>query len=196
MLCHSEYRRHWEFIMKIVRKTILLGTLLSCGAAVVTTNAMAGTADSATEASTPTNHPMHFRGGPDRGMPATNIDGPFLHAIHQLNLTAEQQTTIHGYLETARQQNRTNMPSQPNIEALANPGDPNYASAIATAKNLAATRIQQHSDLQVQIYGLLTPAQQSKLPQVLAEMKAQQQQRRADWEVRRQQHNVSPDAPK
>jgi Spy/CpxP family protein refolding chaperone len=194
MLCHSEYRRHWEFIMKLVRKTILLGTLLSCGAAVVTTNATAGTTDSAIEASTPANHP-HFRGGPDRGMPAADIDSPFLRAIHQLNLTAEQRTTVHGYLETARQQNRA-LADQSNIEALANPGDPNYLSAIAAAKNAAAARIQQRSDLQVQVYGLLTPEQQAKLPQVLAEMKARQQQRRADWEQRRQQHSGSPGAAK
>jgi Spy/CpxP family protein refolding chaperone len=181
--------------MKTVRKSIVLGALLSCGAAVATATAVAGTADPVVETSTTANHPMHLHGGPDRGMPAANIDGPFLPAIQRLNLTAEQKATIHGYVETARQQNRVTA-AQINIEALANPGDPNYVSAIAAAKTAAAARIQQHSDLQVQIYGLLTPEQQAKLPQVLAEMKAQQQQRRADWEQRRQQPSGVPGAQK
>jgi Spy/CpxP family protein refolding chaperone len=157
---------------------------------------MAATADPAAGSGNGISHPMHFHGGPDGGMPGGMIDSPFLHAVHRLNLTSEQQATIHGYLETARQQSRTNLPAQSNLEAIANPGDPNYLSAIAAAKNAAAVRIQQRSDLQVQIYGLLTPDQQAKLPQVLSEMKAQQQQRRAEWEQRRQQHVESPSAPK
>jgi Spy/CpxP family protein refolding chaperone len=58
------------------------------------------------------------------------------------------------------------------VDVLANPGDPNYVSAVTAAKAAATNRIQQRSDLQVQIYGLLTPEQQGKLPQVLADMKA------------------------
>jgi Spy/CpxP family protein refolding chaperone len=182
--------------MKSVRNSIVLGALLGCGAAVATTVALADTVNPAAEPSSTASHPMHFRGSPGPGMPAAFIDGRFLHAIHQLNLTAEQQATIHGYLETARQQHRTNLPAQSNMEASANPGDPNYLSAVATAKSLALTRIQQQSDLQVQIYGLLTPEQQAKLPQVLAEMKAQQQQHRAEWEQHRQQDSASPSALK
>jgi Spy/CpxP family protein refolding chaperone len=172
--------------MKSVRKTILLGALLSCGVTTAVTAATAGTADAATAPGT--GHPMHFQGGPGRGMPGAMMEGPFFHAIHQLNLTAEQQTTVHGYLETARQQSRASVASQLNITALANPGDPNYLAAITTAKNAAAARIQQQSDLQVQIYGLLTPEQQAKLPQVLSEMKAQHEQHRADWQQNRTQH--------
>jgi Spy/CpxP family protein refolding chaperone len=173
--------------MKRVRKTMLLGALLSCGvAAAVTAATTTGAADTA--AAPGAGHPMHFQGGPGRGMPGAMMEGPFFHAIHQLNLTAEQQTTVHGYLETARQQSRASVASQLDSTALANPGDPNYLAAITTAKNAAAARIQQQSELQVQIYGLLTPEQQAKLPQVLADMKAQHEQRRADWQQRHLQH--------
>jgi len=178
-----------------VRKTILLGTLLSCSAVTATTTAIAVAPHPPAGSVNGVNHPTHLRGDPNRGMRAANLDGAFLHAIRQLNLTADQQTTIRGYMETARQQIRTQA-AQPHVEAMSNPGDPNYLSAIAAAKNAATARIQQRSDLQVQIYGLLTPEQQGKLPQVLSEMKAQQQQRRADWEQRRQPHSGSPDTAK
>jgi len=181
--------------MKSVRKTILLSALLTCGMTAAMATAVAATNDPTTGAGDGVNRPMHSHGSPGHGMPRANVDGPFLHAIQRLNLTAEQKATIHGYLETAKQRDRANN-AQTNVDALANPGDPNYLSAIAAAKNAAAARIQQRSDLQVQIYGSLTPEQQVKLPQVLAEMKAQQQQHRADWEQHRQQSGASPSASK
>jgi len=45
-------------------------------------------------------------------------------------------------------------------------------------------------DLEVQIYGLLTPAQQGQLPAVLADMKAKADQRREQW----QQHRAAKSA--
>jgi Spy/CpxP family protein refolding chaperone len=129
---------------------------------------------------------MSHPGGPGLMAGPMLLDGPFLHAIQQLNLSAEQQSTIHGYLETARQQLQSGADARMNIETLANPGDPNYVSAVAAAKASAARQIQQRSDLQVQIYGLLTPEQQAKLPQVLTDMKAQHAQHHAEFTQHRE----------
>ena len=68
------------------------------------------------------------------------------------------------------------------MTVLANPGDPNYATALQSAKTLASTRIQNQSELQGQIYNVLTAQQKAQLPTVLASMKAQAAQRRAAWE--------------
>jgi Spy/CpxP family protein refolding chaperone len=70
---------------------------------------------------------------------------------------------------------------------LANPGDPNYATALQNAKTAAANRLQSQVDLESQIYNVLTADQKAKLPQVLADMKTKAQQRRAAWQ---QQHET------
>jgi Spy/CpxP family protein refolding chaperone len=168
------------------RKNILLGALLSCGVALAATAATPSTPDPSAGTNGPPHHAMNHPGGAGSMPDHMLIDGPFLHAIHQLNLTAEQQSTIHGYLDTARQQVNASAAARMNTDVLANPGDPNYVAAVAAAKVTAANRIQQRSDLQVQIYGLLTPEQQAKLPQVLADMKAQHAQHRADWQKHRE----------
>ena len=163
-----------------VRNHILLSVLLSCGVVFVATAATPSTPDSAAAPKDIPHHAMNHPGGPGSMAGQMPLDGPFLHAIHQLNLSANQQSTIHGYLETARQQMQSGADARMNVETLANPGDPNYVSAVAAAKASAASRIQQRSDLQVQIYGLLTPEQQAKLPQVLSDMKAQHARHHAE----------------
>jgi Spy/CpxP family protein refolding chaperone len=117
--------------------------------------------------------------------------GMTLHATKQLNLTAEQQASIKTILSTARAQAKAaHAAAAPAIDmaVLANPGDPNYATALQTAKSLAATRIQNESEIQGQVYNVLTAEQKAQLPTVLASMKAQAAQRRAAWE---QQHQSS-----
>ena len=113
--------------------------------------------------------------------------GMTLHATKQLNLTADQQASIKTILTTARAQAKAAHASGQapvDMAVLANPGDPNYATALQSAKTLAATRIQNESELQSQIYSVLTAAQKAQLPAVLATLKAQAQQRRAVWEQR------------
>jgi Spy/CpxP family protein refolding chaperone len=113
--------------------------------------------------------------------------GMTLRATKQLNLTADQQASIKTILTTARAQAKAAHASgQPpvDIAVLANPGDPNYATALQTAKTLAATRIQNESELQSQIYNVLTADQKAQLPAVLATLKARAQQRHAVWEQR------------
>src|SRR6185437_3942794 len=111
--------------------------------------------------------------------------GMTLRAAKQLNLTAEQQASIKTILSNARAQAKAahaSGQSQLDMTVLGNPGDPNYATALQSAKTLAANRIQTESELQGQVYNVLTAQQKAQLPAVLASMKAQAAQRRADWE--------------
>jgi Spy/CpxP family protein refolding chaperone len=143
-----------------IAKSLLLSALIS--------GSMATMAFSADAPPPPTEHGAngwHRPGGP-------GFEGPFMHVIHQLNLTADQQRIIDGYIQTAKQQHKANMGSMPNMAVLANPGDPNYAAALAEAKTAAVNHIQQLSDLEIQIYDVLTAEQKAQLPTVLAAMKA------------------------
>jgi Spy/CpxP family protein refolding chaperone len=121
------------------------------------------------------------------------LAGMTLRATKQLNLTPEQQASIKGILTAARTQQRAAMAAAQggpvDLTVLANPGDPNYATALQSAKTFASNRIQQESELQGQIYNVLTAQQKTQLPTVLAAMKAQAQQRRAAW---RQKHASGP----
>jgi periplasmic protein CpxP/Spy len=130
------------------------------------------TSDTAVPANTAGVHMRHHRGG--------LLVGVTLHAIRQLNLTADQQAQIKSLLSAARSRNQSSR-TPPDIAVLGNPGDPNYAAALQTAKNMAAARWQQQIELQGQIYNVLTSEQKGQLPQVLATMKAKAQSRRASW---------------
>jgi Spy/CpxP family protein refolding chaperone len=113
--------------------------------------------------------------------------GMTLRATKQLNLTADQQASIKTILTTARAQAKAARASGQapiDVTVLGNPGDANYATALQSAKTLAATRIQKESELQSQIYNVLTAEQKAQLPTVLASMKAEMAQRRAVWEQR------------
>ena len=117
--------------------------------------------------------------------------GVMLRAAHQLNLTAEQQASIKTILSNARAQHQGQAAQAPvDLAALANPGDPNYATALQNAKAAAATRFQNQVELQSQIYNVLTADQKAKLPQVLADMKTRFEARRAEW----QQHGTEAGA--
>jgi Spy/CpxP family protein refolding chaperone len=142
-------------------------------AAVSTTTTPAAT--TAATAPAPDGKHWHHRHG---GM----LVGVMLRATHQLNLTSEQQATIKGILSTARAQHEAAAGTASfDVIALANPGDPNYATALQNAKTAAATRLQNQVELQSQIYNVLTADQKAKLPQVLADMKSKAEQRRAAW---------------
>jgi Spy/CpxP family protein refolding chaperone len=112
--------------------------------------------------------------------------GMTLRAARELNLTAEQQANIKTLLSAARTQQKAARAAAPggpvDLSVLANPGDPNYAAALQSAKTLATTRIQRESELQGQIYNVLTAEQKTQLPTVLASMKAKAAQRRAAWQ--------------
>jgi Spy/CpxP family protein refolding chaperone len=117
--------------------------------------------------------------------------GMTLRATKQLNLTADQQASIKTILSTARAQAKAAHAagtSTVDMTVLANPGDANYATALQTAKTASATRLQNESEIQGQIYNVLTAQQKAQLPTVLASMKAEAAARRAAWE---QKHAAS-----
>jgi Spy/CpxP family protein refolding chaperone len=115
--------------------------------------------------------------------------GVMLRATKQLNLTADQQASIKTILSTARAQHQAAAGTAGvDLVALGNPGDPNYAAALQSAKAAAATRLQNEVEVQSQIYNVLTADQKAKLPQVLADMKSKFEARRAAWQ---QQHGAA-----
>jgi Spy/CpxP family protein refolding chaperone len=61
--------------------------------------------------------------------------------------------------------------------ALMNPGDPNYAAAVQSAKKRAADRIQHMSDLKQQLYNVLTAEQKSEVQKRIAAWKTRMAQR-------------------
>ncbi len=129
------------------------------------------TADTTAPGNTAAVHMRHHRGG--------LLVGVTLHALRQLNLTAEQRSQIKSLLSAAHGRNQSS--GTADIAVLGNPGDPNYAAAVQAAKSVAAARWQQQIELQGQIYNLLTSEQKAQLPQVLADMKAKAHSRRALW---------------
>lgn len=135
----------------------------------------------------PMHGPMHAHGHED--MLHAQLGG-FGMALHKLNLTAQQQQSIKDLVKNAHEQ----LESQSNpldFVALNNPGDPNHAQAVRNAQNLATQLIETHSNVDQQIYNLLTPDQKAQLPKVLAEMKAKFEQRREQW---REHHTQSSSA--
>ena len=173
--------------MKLHRNVGLLVVALASigtGAAAVATAAETTTpAPTATAAPEDGGH-HHWRGH-HGGM----LVGVMLRATKQLNLTAEQQASIKSILSAARTQQKAAMAAAQggpaDLTVLGNPGDPNYATALQSAKTMAANRIQHESELQAQIYNVLTAEQKAQLPTVLAAMKAKAVQRRAAWQQER-----------
>lgn len=107
-------------------------------------------------------------------------------SFHELDLTPAQREQVHTILSTARQQHadkRQGAGGRPDMMALANPGDPNYATALQAAKKRAADRIQEFGDLQQKLYNVLTPQQKTQLTKTLAEHKAKM----AQWKARMEQ---------
>jgi len=115
--------------------------------------------------------------------------GVMLRATRQLNLTADQEASIKSILSNARAQRQADGGTAPiDMMTLANPGDPNYATALQNAKAAAAARLQNEVQVQGQIYNVLTADQKAKLPQVLADMKTRFEARRAAWQ---QEHGAA-----
>jgi Spy/CpxP family protein refolding chaperone len=167
---------------------LLVLAMASIGTAAAVANAQTTTTPSTTTTTTTapaTGHKWHghHHGGFMLGMT--------LRATKQLNLTADQQASIKTILSTARAQAKAaHAAGSSSIDpaVLGNPGDANYATALQTAKTASATRIQNESEIQGQIYNVLTAQQKAQLPTVLASMKAQAAARRAAWE---QKHAAS-----
>jgi len=167
-------------ITKSIALPLLASLALSAGGAYAansTTNSTANTPPppNAAVGEMRGQHDMHHHG---RHMPSL-----FMASLHQLNLTDAQHKSVESLLDGFKQQREANKSAErSNLAALGNPGDKNYAAAVQAAKTQAAADIQQRSDLETQIYNLLTAEQKAKLPQVLANMKAKHDERREQWQ--------------
>jgi Spy/CpxP family protein refolding chaperone len=177
--------------MKLNRNVgLLVLAIASIGGAagIVSAQTSSSSSSSSTATTAPTTgHKWHgHRGGFLLGMT--------LRATKQLNLTADQQASIKTILATARAQAKAAHAASGttlDMTVLGNPGDANYATELQSAKTAAANRIQNESEIQGQIYNVLTADQKAQLPTVLAAMKAQAAARRAAWQA---QHSSSSSA--
>ena len=173
--------------MKLNRTlSLLLVATATVGAGAAVAAASTTTTPSATTTTAPAPGGRHWhhglRGG---GM----LVGVMLRATRQLNLTADQEASIKSILSNARAQRQADAGTAPiDMMTLANPGDPNYATALQSAKAAAAARLQNEVQVQGQIYNVLTADQKAKLPQVLADMKSKLEARRAAWQ---QEHGAA-----
>lgn len=160
---------------------VLVIALASLAAGVAGTAVAQPPAAAASNATAPLPGPHHpGPRGAFFGPPGSFLLGSLLRATQQLNLTADQQSQIKSIITTARAQERAQGPEAGlDIAVLGNPADSNYASAVQAAKTVAANRIQLESELQGQIYNVLTAQQKTQLPTVLASIKAQMAARRA-----------------
>jgi len=97
-----------------------------------------------------------------------------LRATRQLGLTTTQQTQIDQILANERSERQTSLPAPPDLTVLGNPDSPGYSAAVSNAEAQATQRIESASALVKSIYAVLTAEQRKALPQVLAQMQAQQ----------------------
>src|SRR5579872_5569727 len=155
---------------------VLLATLVGAtGAALAAQTDAPAAAPAATSAPGPAmRHFGHARGG--------LLVGSLLRATRQLNLSDTQKSSIKGILVSAREAQLASAQTRPDISVLGNPGHPDYATAVQSAKSLASARLDRDSALARQIYDVLTPEQRAQLPNVLAGIKAKAAQRRAAWQ--------------
>jgi len=123
-----------------------------------------------------------FEGGHD----GRHHGSPFIHELHELNLTDAQKASVKNLVKASFAQSKPQAQAfrqqREAFEALS-PNDPNYASSASALAQAAATqasnRVTQLTTLKQQIFAVLTPAQQ----QQLAALEAKRAERRAAWKA-------------
>lgn len=108
-------------------------------------------------------------------------EAPLARVVQKLDLTDEQRQSLRALVESSKAQ-RQSLHEQQRANASASlntlPDDPSYLAMIEKRKQLAVEAIQQRSDLNVQIYALLTPEQKAQVPALIEEMKSKASERR------------------
>jgi len=115
---------------------------------------------------------------------------PFMRVLHQLNLTDDQKKQIHSIYEGARPQMESlGKSTRSNMEQLmtTTPGDATYSALVESAKSNAVAHIKLITDTQAQIYAVLTPEQQAKIPAIIAAEKAKREAARQKWQAAHEQ---------
>jgi Spy/CpxP family protein refolding chaperone len=169
-------------------RNLLAGTLLAAGALVTTAAGItiATAADepaAATPATTPGAGPRGHHGW-------HHHDGAF-HMLSKLNLSAQQQASIKTIMANAGPQMKSiHQEMRANSLKLSQtqPTDANYASVVSQVTqangSLHSQMITQREAVRAQIFKVLTPAQQTQLAALKAQMQARMQARRDAWAAR------------
>jgi Spy/CpxP family protein refolding chaperone len=149
------------------RSTRMISAALAALPVIAFTGALQA-ADTAPDAATP-GAPMHWHHhGHGAGHPG---EAGLMSVLGQLELTPAQKDQVHGIMASEHAQMQTERQGAiAELPALGNPGDPQHAAAVQSAQKRAADRVQQWSNVEQQVYGILTPAQQAQLPKLLTEM--------------------------
>jgi periplasmic protein CpxP/Spy len=155
--------------MKSIRN-LLAGSLMAAAvlATATTSVSVATAADDTTAPAAPGPHGWHHH--------------PGQHLLSKLNLTPEQQASVKAIMSNAgpqmksiHQQMRANSLKLQNTQ----PNDPNYANVVAevTSANgaLHSQMIAQQADVRAQVFKVLTPAQQTQLAALQAQMQSRRQ---------------------
>jgi periplasmic protein CpxP/Spy len=157
--------------MKSIRN-LLTATLLTAGAALTAATSMsiASAADEAPAATQPPAQPgpggWHHHRGP-------------WHLLSKLNLSAAQQQQVKDIMTAARPQMES-LHEQMHANMLklqqTKPTDANYTSISSqvsqTHGSLSAQMLTQHAEVRAQVFKVLTPAQQTQLATLEAQMQA------------------------
>ena len=159
-------------------RNLLVGTLLAAGALATTAAgiSIATAADEATAApAAPGPHGWHHHHGAFR-------------LLSKLNLSAEQQASIKTIMANAGPQMKSiHQEMRANSLKLSQtqPTDANYASVVAQVTqangSLHSQMITQREAMRAQIFKVLTPAQQTQLAALQAQMRARMQAGRGAW---------------
>ena len=108
------------------------------------------------------------------------LDRPLLLAFRQLDLTDQQWQRVQAILEVQhlrRGAGATGQQRRAQVAALLNPGDPQHSQAVQAVKDRAVARIDQATREQQALYEVLTPAQQTRLQQLLTQRRERMRQR-------------------
>jgi hypothetical protein len=149
-----------------------------------------GTACAQTPSSAPGAAPQHHMHGHFRHFGGGRFVGTLLRATKQLGLSPAEQASIKSAMTSNRPNHQPGtQPQGPAITVIGNPTSSGFAAAVQSAESDATGRIQKESQLALQIYDSLTPAHQTALPGVLAQMQAKEEARRAAWAAKRAASN-------
>lgn len=109
-------------------------------------------------------HGWHHRGGPEHLLGKLGMSDAQKQQVKAIMSAAQPQ------MQSLHEQMRANMLKLQQTR----PSDPNYASIVAatsqTHGSLSAQMLSQHSDVRVQLFKVLTPAQQDQLAALEAPM--------------------------
>lgn len=100
--------------------------------------------------------------------------------VRDLDLTAAQRSEIRQLIDAARPRSPASARPLFDLTVLGNPESPEYAAAIARAKEQAVDRISRASALWGKIYAVLTPAQRRNLATLLAADQLRMEHRREE----------------